>query len=45
MTTKQVSLPAIESDTTPISPEEEESLKAAVNEYQRGKTISWVHPE
>ena len=35
----------IECDTAPLSPEEEESLKAAVNEYQRGETISWSHSE
>ncbi len=35
----------IECDTAPLSPEEDESLKAAVNEYQNGETISWGHSE
>jgi len=33
----------IECDTAPLSPEETESLKAAVNEYKSGETISWSH--
>lgn len=33
----------IDCDTEPLSPEEEASLKTAVNEYQNGETIRWVH--
>ncbi|MCP5106434.1 MAG: hypothetical protein GY950_23825 [bacterium] len=35
----------IEHDTAPLSPEEEQALQAAENEYERGETISWPHSE
>lgn len=34
----------IECDPAPLSLEEEESLNAAVNEYQRGETIDFFAP-
>lgn len=35
----------VECETEPLSPDEEEALRTAVNEYEKGETISWVHSE
>lgn len=33
----------IESDTAPLSKEEQQALNTALDEYKRGETISWVN--
>lgn len=35
----------IESDSAPLSSEEEKDLKKAMNEYERGETIRWTASE